>query len=197
MVATPAGAARVCRRIAVLATLCPERVPDSRYGVAGRPVGLRGPYAAGGYSVCLAPRRHGECTAAVFQLEGGIPSGDARRDSPPRFVHLALYAARGNLDRYLPFELPCRGPVVGALQADRLLVAPRESAACLGRAKLGGHPGILALVPPFPAGGEAGGHLLFLWEEPDASYAATLHAWKPVAETVDVLAEVAASAPPG
>jgi hypothetical protein len=115
------------------------------------------------------------------------------RDRPPTFLHLALYATEGALDRHVPFELPCTGPVVRDA-ADRLLVAPRDTAACLGEAELGGRNGTLALAPPFPAGGEAGDHLLFVSQEGGVSYAATLHAWTPVAETIDALARVTASA---
>jgi hypothetical protein len=193
MTAIPPGAGRICARFAVLAPTCPSSVPESRFGLAGPPVGFPGPYADGGYAVCLE-RKKGDCAAAVFHLEGGVPRGDPREDRPPRFLHLALYAARGSLDRHLPFELPCTGPLVPPARADLLLVAERATAACLGDTEIGGRTGDFALAPPFPAGGEAGGHLLFFWQEGGVSYAATLHAWEPVAETVDALAHLTASA---
>ncbi len=192
MTAMPPGAARVCARFDVLAPSCPASVPESRFGLAGPPIGQNVPYADGGYARCLE-RGAGDCTAAVFHLEGGVPSDDPRRDRPPRFLHYALYAAEGKLDRHFPFELPCTGPVVRD-EADRILVAPRETAACLGEAELAGQEGTLALAPPFPAGGEAGGHLLFFWRDGGVTRAATLHAWAPVAETVDALERVTASA---
>lgn len=195
MTAMPSRAGRICARFLVLEASCPAEVPESRFGLAGPPVGFPGPYADGGYAVCLE-REAGECAAAVFHLEGGVPTDDPRRDRPPTFLHLALYAAEGELDRHFPFELPCTGPVVRE-EADRILVAPRDTAACLGEAELGGRAGTLALAPPFPAGGEAGGHLLFLWQEDGVSYAATLHAWRPVAETIDALRRVVVSAGSG
>jgi hypothetical protein len=193
MTAMPAQAGRICGRFPVLAPSCPGRVPESQFGLAGPPVGFPGPYADGGCVVCLM-REVGACGAAVFHLEGGVPTDDPRRDRPPAFLHLALYAAKGELDRHFPFELPCTGPVVRE-NADRLLGAPTETAACLGNAELGGRTGTLSLAPPFPGGGEAGGHLLFLWEEDGVSYAATLHAWRPVEEAIDTLGRVTASAP--
>lgn len=184
MAAMPPGAARICARHAVLAPSCPATVPESRYGIAGPPVGLGAPYAQGGYAVCLK-REASECAAAVFNLEGGVPTDDPRRDRPPAFVHFSVYAAKGALDRQFPFELPCTGPVVR--NVDRLLAARRKTAACLGEAELGGRDGTLALAPSFPAGGEAGGHVLFFWREGAVSRAATLHAWRPIAETIDAL----------
>jgi hypothetical protein len=195
MTAMPPGAGRICARFPVLAASCPAEVPESRFGLAGPPIGFPGPYADGGYAICLE-REAGACAAAGFHLEGGVPTDDPRRDRPPTFLHLALYAARGALDAHFPFELPCTGPVV-LEEADRLLVAPRDTAACLGEGELGGRAGTLALAPPFPTGGEAGGHLLFFWQEDGVSYAATLHAWQPVAETTDALERVVASAGSG
>lgn len=196
----PAGAASVCRSLRVLLPVCPTRVPESRYGVAGPPIGGGDRWADGGYARCLE-RSRGRCTAAVFHLEGGIPTDDPRRDRPPEFVHLAAYAAEGGFGREFPFRLPCTGPNVRD-RADRMLQAPRETAACLGRTTIAGRRGTLALAPPFPAGGEAGGHLLFLWRRSHVSigkvdlvYMVTLHGWKPVEETVRVLGEVLASAP--
>jgi hypothetical protein len=193
MTAMPVGAARICTRRGLLGPACPGQVPESRYGLAGRPVGFGGPYAEGGYAVCLE-RKEGGCTAEAFHLEGGVPTGNPRADRPPRFVHAALYAARRPLDRYFPFELPCTGPVERD-RLDRLLTGARKTAACLGNETIAGRRGTLALAPPYPAGGEAGGHLFFLWREGRIARAATLHAWAPVTETVDVLRRVVASAP--
>jgi hypothetical protein len=192
MASMPAGAKRICAGLELIAPECPASVPDSRYGLAGRPVGFEGPYAAGGYGVCLA-RKAGGCAAEGFHLEGGVPTEEPGRDRPPRFVHVTLYAARGTLDAHVPFELPCSGPVEGE-NADRLLTAPRETAACLGDETKAGRRGTLALAPPYPTGGEAGGHVFFLWRDGEISRAATLHAWEPVAETIDVLRRVVVSA---
>jgi hypothetical protein len=192
MTAMPAGAARICRRLGLLGPACPGRVPESRYGLAGRPVGFEGPYAEGGYAVCLEGRES-RCAADAFHLEGGVPTGNPRGDRPPRFVHLALYAARRPLDRYFPFELPCTGRVRRD-GLDGLLTTQRETAACLGVETIAGRRGTLALAPPYPFGGEAGGHVFFLWREGRVAHAATLHAWAPVAEAIDVLRRVVATA---
>jgi hypothetical protein len=193
MASMPSRAARICRRLGVLAPACPDEVPESRYGLAGKPVGFDGPYAQGGYSICLE-RRGRTCTADAFHLEGGVPTGNPRGDRPPRFVHLALYAARRSLASYFPFELPCSGAVVLA-RADRLLTRSRRAAACLGEEEISGQRGTLALAPPYPIGGEVGGHVLFLWRERGITHLATLHAWAPVAEAIDVLRRVVASTP--
>lgn len=195
MTAMPAGAARICARRGLLGLACPRNVPESRYGLAGRPIGFEGPYAEGGYAVCLE-RRRGRCAAEGFHLEGGVPTDNPRTDRPPRFVHLALYAARRSLGRYFPFDVPCSGPVIAPGRADRLLTGRQRNAACLGDEEIAGRRGTLALAPPYPAGGEAGGHLFFLWREGRIARAATLHAWAPVTEAIDVLRRVVASVSP-
>jgi hypothetical protein len=195
MIAMPPGAARICARRELFGPACPATVPEARYGLAGRPVGFEGPYAEGGFAVCLE-RANGGCVAEGFHLEGGVPTGNPRGDRPPRFVHLSLYASRRPLRRYFPFDLPCSGPVIALDRADRLLKGRQRNAACLGDEEIAGRPGTLALAPPYPTGGEAGGHVFFLWREGRIARAATLHAWAPVAEAIDVLRSVMASVTP-
>lgn len=187
----PEGADEICRELELLAPACPASVPDSRYGAAGPPIGVDGPYADGGYAVCLR-RREGACVSEAFHLEGGVPTGNPARDRPPRFVHVSLHAARGSLDRQFPW-LQCKGSAEDE-DPEALLTEPRETAVCLGDEVVGERRGTLVLAPPYPSGGEAGGHVAFLWREGGVSYAATLHAWAPVAETREALLRLVASA---
>jgi hypothetical protein len=193
--ATPARALAVCRSLPRVRDLCPERVPAGRYGGAGKPPGLAGPYAQGGYAVCLDERGEqaaigsGACVSEIFHLEAGAALGeDVRTNRPPRFVHVSLYAS----ERSVPALFGLRGWCSGRrkpLADDTLLARGRTRGACLGRQ--------LALMPPFPHGGELGGHLVLHRRRAGAELAVTLHAWAPLRETAATLRAVAASGQAG
>lgn len=65
----------------------------------------------------------------------------------------------------------------------------------LRRASWGGRRGALLLAASFPRGGLHGDHLVFRWRQGEREYAASLHAWKPRAETVETLEAIVDSMP--
>jgi hypothetical protein len=67
----------------------------------------------------------------------------------------------------------------------------------LRRVTWDGRRGTLLLAASFPRGGLHGDHLVFRWRQGEREYAASLHAWKPRAESVETLEAIVASIPPG
>jgi hypothetical protein len=60
-----------------------------------------------------------------------------------------------------------------------------------------GRRGTLLRAAPYPRGGIHGDHLVFRWREGRREYAVSLHAWKPLRETVATLDAIVTSLPAG
>jgi hypothetical protein len=116
--------------------------------------------------------RGGRRFPEAFNLSWGAENPTRpERNRPPRLSHVVIVA--GALGRTLQ----------------------GVEARVLRRAEWGDRPGTLALAAPFPRGGLHGDHLVFRWREDDHEYAASLHTWKPRAETVETLEAIVDSMP--
>jgi hypothetical protein len=162
----------------IMRPVCPSRVA----AVAGP----RRPGSVG--AVCSA-----NCTGTVVPLDsprcrdgewfyigfGGqpprVPSGKpviwSNPPGPPWFVHVDIIASRDSQPCAWPHERVVR------LLTDRLIAEARRPAIGLGDVTWSAHHGQLILAPPYPSGGEIGGHLAFCYSAAGVNYAVTLHAW--------------------
>jgi hypothetical protein len=179
----PKRARAVCRKLSLIAPLCPSRVPRAPYASAQRAPGFSGPTGSGATAVCLSDRLRGvsvsgrACRIQIFALEAGAPKGPRPRAArPPHYIHIVVYATRGRLGRsrfsVLPFAWPrtlspTSAAVVGRTAGDPLLLAANANAT-------------VVLAPPFPNGGEMGGHLIVRWQRQGVDYAVSIHAWSPL-----------------
>jgi hypothetical protein len=128
--------------------------------------------------------------SSVFFAEWSGPyPGLTPRNAPPRFVHINVIASP--LDQPLAFEWPTR-PTTGL---EDLAKAPKklDEPLLVGAYTWGGRDGEVALTPSFPAGGIEGDHLIFRWIRGDTAYSISLHAWKPLAESLGSLRAVVES----
>jgi hypothetical protein len=125
---------------------------------------------------------YGTDSYRVMDFESNAPYPRIRRrNAPPRFAHVVLKG--GDLTKAFYFEWPT-GPMVAVADA---LEGDRQTPVLLDAHSWAGRQGALALAPAFPAGGVDGDHLVYRWEECDREYAISLHAWKPLDESVATL----------
>jgi hypothetical protein len=210
---TPKGALAICRRLSLIRTTCPGRVPIGPYAQARRPPGFTGPAAGGAIAICAdnhmrgVPLTSNACASQTWILEVGAPAGlppDAppglpgkrlgpSRTRPPHYVHIIVYAARGRLAAKFPFTWP-QGPA--RTISDSLLGPGRRVPVFLGHRDWAGHRGTLLLAPPLIFGGENGDHLIFRWHRGDVDHTISLHSWAPLTEAVSTLRAVVRSAAP-
>lgn len=194
MTATRPVALALCKRGWLMRPFCPVRLP-----VAAGKLGAHGGGAfagcSGGTSLNAVPVTSKDCRLSEWQLQLLAsprigPHALKARLRPPWFVHVLLYASR--VGNPLPFALP-RGPARPVRNA--LLDPKRTQPISLGSVRWSGRYGQLVLAPAYPRGGEAGDHLMFLFDARSMSYAITLHAWAPLTQTVATLKSIVASAP--
>jgi hypothetical protein len=122
--------------------------------------------------------------SSIFYAEWGAPyPGLSRRNAPTDFSHINAIASP--VDRPFAFKWPA-GP---RNELDDLANAQgrRRVPLLVGTYTWGGKKGEVALSPPFPAGGIEGDHLVFRWVEGDIARSLSLHAWKPLIETLNAL----------
>jgi hypothetical protein len=197
---TPSAALGICQQLPLIRATCPRRVPGGPYTEARRPPGFHGVAAGGAIALCATgvPIASRGCTSQSWILEAGAPAGlpsdappelgqkrlDSRRTRPPQYVHLIIYAARGNLGPSFPFAWPH-----GHAQPihNRLLRPSRTKPIFFGHRDWAGHNGSLVLAPPLASGGENGDHVIFRWQEGGVAHAISLHAWVPLREAVATL----------
>ena len=122
------------------------------------------------YVVELRPAGRG--APETFNLQWGAEDpARPERNRPPRLSHLVVVAGRS-------------GTTLRAVET-----RARRRVSWEGRL------GRLLLAAPYPRGGLMGDHLIFRWRDGRREYAASLHAWEPLQETVDTLEAVVASMP--
>ncbi len=181
MMQTPSHALTLCREMRIMRPVCPTRVP----AVTGprEPPSIAAVCSANytGTVVRLAsPRcRDGEWSYIGFGgSPPGVPSGKtviwSNPPGPPWFVHVDIIASRDSQ--------PCAWPgerMVDRL-TDRVIAEARRPAIGLGDVTWSAHHGRLMVAPPYPSGGEIGGHLAFCYRAAGVNYAVTLHAWTSV-----------------
>lgn len=161
-----------CRSFPAVAPVCPEEIPVVETD-AGRAQAFR------------SGKGH-----FVFFSEWGAPyPGLSPKNAPPRFIHLVIHA--GDLSSAFPFEWPER---TNGLPDP--IPKKRRPPLLLENVTWSGIQGQLLLAPPFPMGGLDGDHVIFRWSEDDRDYALSLHAWTPVAETLDALKEIVSTIAP-
>ena len=112
---------------------------------------------------------HPGCLGLRYDVLDLLDAGNGSK--PPVWSHIAVYA--GDLRKAFPF----RTTLVG--------VYPWH-----------GRYGTVVRAPPYPAGGEVGGHLIFRWRAGRTGFAVSLHAWSPVAEPLATLRAMVLSLPP-
>ena len=165
-----------CRGSPLLRAICPTRVP-----------GVRAPYLSH-----LARDLLGHAGSLdVFDLErGGEDPAQPDRNRPPRMAHIGILA--GDTERIAPWREPWGRHAVALRNG--LLKTKREQPLSFGLATWGDRRGLLFLVPPHPAGGYLGNHLVFVWRSGSSSRAVTLHAWEPLSEAAATLHAITISA---
>jgi hypothetical protein len=100
-------------------------------------------------------------------------------DRPPIWSHVVVEA--GNLGQ----AYPSRGNRVTHL--DGLFARARSRAVYIGTFTWGGRRGTVVLAPAYPAGGEQGDHLIFLWRAHGTELALGLHGWEPLSQAFATL----------
>jgi hypothetical protein len=169
LVSTPPSVLRRCRSQALLAPVCPRRLPR-----------------ASNYSARRIDRDG--LALKTFDIESGVPYADPAKNAPPSFVHVVIEA--GTLrDSLGSFAFPTKGmpaaPVDGLTRSkerDRL-VNRVPAAVFLGRVTWGDATGIVALAPPYKAVSSIhGDHVMFRWRRGGTEYILSLHAWEPFSE---------------
>lgn len=181
MVQTPAHALRLCREMRIMRPVCPSGVP----AVTGpHHSGSVGAVCSANYSGALVPLDSPRCRDGEWFYIGsggqppGVPSGKtviwSNPPGPPWFVHVDIIASRDSQ--------PCawRQERMVRTLTDRLSNEPRRPAIRLNDVSWAAHHGQLILAPPYPSGGEIGGHLAFCYSAAGVNYAVTLHAWASV-----------------
>jgi hypothetical protein len=184
---TPTAALSACRRLAILVPGCPTIVPRAGYRNPGGPVRL--------YTVFVSPPSHG--FPSSFSLQWRAPSStNPRRNHPPKFVHVVIYAASRSVTRFRHAFLT-GWPTRPAEIADGDVAGLRRTGLALGYVRWNGRRGALALIPPYGYGGMQGEHLVFRWCGDGTDFALGLHAWEPFTETVVDLRRMVEALPPG
>lgn len=190
MSATPPPALGLCERIWLMRRICPREVPFTN----GRPQPrTAGPYGAGAFAGCSSagrtpieePLGSKRCAEALWDYQilpthlplpawthGKTILSPSDVLPPPWYVHVLLYAAVGGS----PFQYPLQ-PGGPRRLTESLISSFHSRAISLGRIRWAGISGMLELGPSYPAGGEAGGHLIFSFSVHGVYYGITLHAW--------------------
>jgi hypothetical protein len=165
----PAAHAAECQRFAPVRPACPKGIPvvDDSEGRA-------------------RAFRSGPDHFVFFAEWSGPYPGVTPKNAPPRFVHLVVHA--GDLDGAFPFQWPTRSADI-----PNPIPKNRRAALLLDAATWSGKHGTVVLAPSFPAGGIDGDHVVFRWTENDNEYAVSIHAWSPLAASIDALRAVVAS----
>src|SRR5439155_3371642 len=167
---------------------------------AKRPPGYRGVAARAAIAQCMSKRGRGvpitsrACRFQSWGLEAGAPAGlpaDApaglpgkrlgyRGTRPPHYVHIIIYAGRGNpANKLFPFAWPRRRVrTIG----DSLLRPSRRLPIALAHVRWANHDGELVLAPPLVFGGEVGDHLIFHWRASGVDHVVSLHSWAPLGQ---------------
>lgn len=123
----------------------------------------------------------------VFFSEWGAPyPGVTAKNAPPRFVHVVAHA--GELGKAFPFEWPTeKTPLSDRIPKNRTKPTLIDNVTWYGKR------GTLVLAPSFQAGGIDGDHVVFRWAEGRKEYAISIHAWSPLAESIEALEAVLGS----
>lgn len=178
---TPRRALDMCREMRIMRPVCPTRVPAVVGAVTAPQIGAECSENFTGTVVPLgsARCRDGEWSyAAAGRLPPGVPTGKTvlwnEPPGPPWFVHVDIIATRDSRPCLWPDEHKVR------VLSDRLIAEPHHSAIELGDVRWAGRTGELFLTPPYPSGGEIGGHLAFCYSAAGVNYAVTLHTWTQV-----------------
>jgi len=154
-----------CQAIAALKAACPKRVP--RMEAPGSP--------ARGRAFSYAPSSH------IFFFEWNAPyPGLTSKNAPPRFFHLNVRG--GDLTDAFPFAWPTE-KMAPASRSPR----KRREALLMERVTWSGKTGTIVLAPSYPLGGIDGDHLIFRWADEERDYAVSIHAWRPLGETMAAL----------
>jgi hypothetical protein len=158
---------KVCARAEVLRTTCPTKLPA--VGDGEWTVNLCRPNATG--------------CAGVYWYDLELDAGLGTQ--PPTGSHVAVFVgARLRGTHAFPFAWPPPKP----RQIGKTLKSTgNQHAAFLGFAWHAGHRGQLILAPSYPAGGEQGDHVVFLWTSGGMERAVGLHSWGDVMPTIATL----------
>lgn len=167
MTNTPWAVLSFCRRNHLLRPVCPRRIPTS---------GRMGPSGGRQTYYCDTGDRQETVRESVqmFPTTGCVFAQWGYEVARPLLVHVDE-AAGSAATVAKEFVRPQGTHRV----TDELLSPRRRHAVSLGWVRWYGIDGQLVLAPPYPLGGEWGGHLI-LYVPPGAdrvSYAITLHAW--------------------
>ncbi|MGH2788524.1 MAG: hypothetical protein ACRDJV_11545 [Actinomycetota bacterium] len=169
LVTMPSAIVEKCRRKKALKRACPVKVPSVKPGA---------------FQHVTAPRR----IWPVFSAEWNAPYPKlTERNAPPRSAHLVVHAEHRHM---FPFKWPTELPLQDSPIEDK-----RKEALLMGTPTWGGLRGSLVLAPSYPYGGIDGDHLVFRWEEEGSTYAVSLHAWRPLDESILTLKAVVESLP--
>lgn len=173
LVEMPSKALARCRATALLADVCPTRVPA----------------LSSHFFVDSSRSSH----PSIFSLESGTPEteGIAAANRPPQYVRVTIEA--GDLDRALDFAYPMRGRPQALATLERR--GRRERAAFIAREVWAGSAGSVVLAPSYPDGGFHHDHVAFRWTDNGVDYIVSLHAWAPLAEAKATLRAIVASIP--
>lgn len=127
----------------------------------------------------------------TLDVAHGHPRNSARRDRPPRFVHVVIEA--GDLADAYPFEMPDEGTTRIALR-DGLLEKRRTQPLLVGEDKWGGVQGLVVLMPGFEEAPTIhANHVMFFAQVTNGQFAISVHAWRPVAESLEALRAIVES----
>ena len=169
LMAMPAKALEKCQRGEAVRAVCPVKLPRIKLDT---------------FHHVTAPK----ADWPVFSAEWSAPSPKlASKNAPPRFTHLVVQAEHRDM---FPFKWPSEPHPQGSGVKDK-----RKEALLLDTPTWGGVEGALVLAPSYPFGGINGDHLIFRWEQAGKIYALSLHAWRPLNESIATLQAVAASIP--
>jgi hypothetical protein len=169
MMVLPAKATEKCRRDDAVRPVCPTEVPKVK---------------TGSFHHITAPQPDWP----VFSAEWNAPYPKlTERNAPPRLAHVVVHAEHRHM---FPFKWPSESHPRGSGIMDK-----REDALLLDTPTWGGRAGALVLAPSFPSGGIDGDHLVFRWEQDGRVFAISLHAWRPLNESVATLQAIVESIP--
>jgi hypothetical protein len=169
LIAMPAKAMEKCLKGETLRPVCPGKLPRIELDT---------------FHTITAPR----ADWPVFSAEWSAPSPKlAEKNAPPRFTHLVVQAEHRDM---FPFKWPSKPHPQSSAIKDK-----RKEALLLDTPTWGEIEGALVLAPSYPFGGIDGDHLIFRWEQAGKIYALSLHAWRPLNESIATLRAVVASIP--
>jgi hypothetical protein len=173
MMGIPEALLHKCTRVAALRSACPTKMPQLTEQA----------HRAKAF-------RTGRSSVFYVEWSGPYP-GITRRNAPPRFAHINVIASP--VDHPLAFDWPAQ--MITEIEELANAQEKRDEPLLLGAYTWGGKSGEVALAPSFPAGGIEGDHLIFRWIETETAYSISLHAWKPLVESLNDLKAVVESVP--